>query len=86
LTARPDADALRHFEELKLPYLLLDAGRAENLNDIREYVAQRVAASDVLQTRLHEQHTSEQAFVERVTTASQGNFLYLVWLLRGITG
>lgn len=84
LTARPDADALRHFEELKLPYLQLDAGREENQKDVREYVVQRVEASDVLQTRLREQDTSVQAFVERVATASQGNFLYLVWLLRGI--
>ncbi len=84
LTARPDADALRHFEELKLPYLQLDAGHAENLEDIREYVAQCVEASDVLQTRLSEQDTSVETFLERVTTASQCNFLYLVWLLRGI--
>ena len=84
LTARPDADALRYFEELKLPYLQLDAGRAENQKDIREYVRQRFASSSDLQIRLREHNTPVQAFVERVTSASQGNFLYLVWLLRGI--
>lgn len=77
LTARLDADALRHFEELKLPYLLLYAGREENLQDVRKYVRRQLKASKVLKRRLKEQKLQTQAFIARVTTASRGNFLYL---------
>jgi hypothetical protein len=84
LTSRPEGAALRHFEQLRVPHLVLDAGRRENLADVRAYVHRRLAGSPALQARLAHQEVQDSAFVERVTTASRGNFLYLVWLLRAI--
>jgi len=84
LTSRPEDAALRHFEQLHSPYLVLDAGREENLQDVQEYIRGQLAASEALRTRLAEQKMQHQAFIERVTEASQGNFLYLVWLLPAV--
>lgn len=35
LTSRPEGAALRHFERLSIPHLVLDAGREENLQDVQ---------------------------------------------------
>ena len=84
LTSRPEGTALRHFRERGIPYLSLDAGQEENLADAGQYVSQQVAASVQLQSRLAELEMEAEAFIERVVAASQGNFLYLVWLLRAV--
>jgi hypothetical protein len=84
LTSRPEAIALHHFEQLHIPHLVLNAGREENQADVRAYIHHRLATSDGLQAQLAEQGIVSQAFIERVAEASGGNFLYLVWLLRGI--
>jgi len=84
LTLCPEGAALRHFERLNVPHLLLDAGREENLQDVREYVGRRLDASQALQARLAAQKMPRQVFVECVTQASRGNFLYLIWLLPAI--
>lgn len=84
LTTRPESTALRHFEQLKLPHLKLNAGREENLQDILEYINNRFQASETLQARLADQQISPDIFVERMIAASQGNFLYVVLLLPSI--
>ncbi|HUX76475.1 MAG TPA: hypothetical protein VMY40_07555 [Anaerolineae bacterium] len=84
LTSRPEGAGLRHFERLRVPHLVLDAGRGENLADVRAYVHRRLAGSPALQGRLAQQGMQPNDFVERIATASRGNFLYLVWLLRAI--
>jgi hypothetical protein len=84
LTSRPEGAALRHFERLRIPYLVLDAGREENQRDVRTYIRCKLDNSPALQGRLAEQGMPAETFVQRVTTASRGNFLYLVWLLRAI--
>jgi len=84
LTSRPEGAVLRHFEERKVPHFLLDAGRPENLKDIGVYIQKQIDTLEPLQTRLEEQKMSHDAFIERVTVASQGNFLYIVWLLPAI--
>jgi WD40 repeat protein len=81
LTLCPEGAALRHFEQLNVPHLLLETGREENLQDVRDYVGRRLDASQALQARLAAQKMARQVFIERVTQASRGNFLYLVWLL-----
>ncbi len=82
LTSRPEGAALRHFQERGIPHLVLDAGRAENQADVRAYVRERLAASPALQARVA--GTSAGDFVEQVSAASGGNFLYLVWVLRAV--
>jgi hypothetical protein len=84
LTSRPEGAALRHFEQRRVPRFVLDAGRAENLRDIRQYIGERITASAELQARLAEQNVSRDDLMQRVTAASAGNFLYLVWLLPAI--
>lgn len=84
LTSRPEGAALRHFEQLHIPHLLLDAGREENLQDVRAYIGRRLEASEALGARLAEQEMERRAFVKRITEASGGNFLYLVWLLPAV--
>ncbi|MBN1487827.1 MAG: ATP-binding protein [Anaerolineae bacterium] len=84
LTSRPESTALRYFENLNIPHLLLDAGRAENQQDVHAYVQHRVTTSTTLQTHISEQATANDDFVKRVVEASGGNFLYLIWLLSGI--
>lgn len=86
LTSRPEGAVLRHFEEGRIPHLRLDAGRPETLEDIRRYTQAQVATDQVLRARLVEQKMTAERFVERVTRASQGNFLYVVWLLPAIAG
>jgi WD40 repeat protein len=84
LTSRPEGEVLRHFERLNIPHLVLDAGRAENQQDVRAYAQHRLATSEMLQARLSEQAMAADTFITRIAEASQGNFLYLLWLLRGI--
>lgn len=82
LTSRPEGAALRHFQERGIPHLVLDAGREENQADVRAYVRARRAASAELQARVAEAGLG--AFVERLSAASKGNFLYVVWVLRAV--
>ena len=84
LTSRPEGPVLRHFEQRQVPHFLLDAGRSENLKDIGKYIRRQLDISGPLQTRLEEQKMSHDAFIKRVTKGSQGNFLYVVWLLPAI--
>jgi hypothetical protein len=84
LTSRPEGAALRHFEQLNIPHLVLDAGGAENQADVQTYVRYRLDHSETLRSRLTKEAVEADAFVERVIEASQGNFLYLVWLLRSV--
>ncbi|MEZ4730272.1 MAG: hypothetical protein R3E79_24340 [Caldilineaceae bacterium] len=84
LTSRPEGEVLRHFEERRIPHLLLDAGRPENLADLRRYTEGQVAANAALGARLAGQGMAAGTFVEGVVSASRGNFLYLVWLLPAI--
>ncbi len=84
LTSRPDNAALRHFEELRVPYLELDAGRDENSNDIREFVGHQLSSSTGLEAQLAEQGVRHETFIDRVLVASQGNFLYLVYLIPAV--
>ena len=67
-----------------MPPLLLDATSEENTHDIRKYVNYHLAASETFKASLAEQKMQPEVFIERIITASQGNFLYLVWLLRAV--
>lgn len=80
-TSRPDSEVLRHFEREHIPYLLLNAQRSENLQDVREYIRRQTETSSSLCAMLAKQMMKPKEFVERVLTASQGNFLYVNQLL-----
>jgi tetratricopeptide (TPR) repeat protein len=84
LTSRLEGAALQHFEQRRVPHFRLDAGRPENLRDIGQYVRRQLEESEGLHIRLADEHTPHEVFVERVATASHGNFLYVVWLLRDV--
>jgi tetratricopeptide (TPR) repeat protein len=82
VTSRPQTEVLRRFEQAHI--LLLDAENDENIQDLRTYVRNQVETSKALQERLTEYQMQTEALIDRVVTASQGNFLYLVFLLPAI--
>jgi WD40 repeat protein len=84
LTSRPAVTVLHRIETEQSHQLLLDAGRHENLEDIRHYVNGQLAASEIFRSRLADQRMPTEIFIERITAASGGNFLYVVLLLRSI--
>ncbi len=84
LTSRPEGAVLRHFEQRHIPHLQLNAGREENQQDIRRYVRHHLDQSAELRTRLAQRQMPDDAFIEQMTKASRGNFLYLVSLLPAI--
>jgi hypothetical protein len=84
LTSRPDSAVLHYFTRLEIPYLVLDAEREENLQDVREYVHRELEASERLQARVVAQKMRADVFVEQILEASHGNFLYLAWLLPAV--
>jgi hypothetical protein len=84
LASRPEGEVLRHFERFEIPHLVLDAGREENQQDVRRYVKARLAGSDAPQAELAAHTVNAAAVVDEIATASGGNFLYLVWLLRDL--
>jgi hypothetical protein len=84
LTTRPEPAVLRHFVLADTRSLKLDGKREDNVRDLQAYVDHHLQASRRLQVRLAEQAVSPQAFINRVTEASAGNFLYLAWLLPSI--
>lgn len=84
LTCRPEDAVLRHFDDRSIPYLRLDARSPENQADLHSYVSQRLDGDVSLQMRLREQQMSRAEFVDQIMRASQGNFLYVIWLLPAI--
>ncbi|MBN1488076.1 MAG: hypothetical protein JW981_10570 [Anaerolineae bacterium] len=84
LTSRPESEVLRHFDNLSIPPLLLDTEREKNQQDMLAYARHRLATSEKLRARLYQQEIKTEVFVTRAAEASGGNFLYLLWLLRGI--
>ncbi|TNF89820.1 MAG: ATP-binding protein, partial [Gammaproteobacteria bacterium] len=84
LTSHLEEAVLRHFEQLSTLHQVLDAGRAENQKDVRDYICLRLEASAALRARLADDGIGHPAFIEQVATASEGNFLYLVWTLRAV--
>ncbi len=81
LTTRPDQWVLSQFEFLEYPSFLLDAGSEDNRNDIHTYIQDQVSASADLHTMLAQAGIDQEDFVERIIRASEGNFLYLTWVL-----
>ena len=84
LTSRPEGEVTRNLEQRRIPYFRLDASRPENLEDIDEYVGRQLVLNESLRSRLADQEMSQDVFIEQITRASRGNFLYLVWLLPAI--
>ncbi len=84
LTSRPDAAVWRQFEARQIPHFRIDAKRPENLGDIRDHIRREVQTSDAIRNRLAEQSVDAEDFLDRVVRASDGNFLYVVWLLPAI--
>lgn len=84
LTSDPEGAALDSFKQQRIQYFPLDAGQPENMNDIRRYVRDQLRANAALRARLAENALNDETFIERVATASEGNFLYLVRQLSAI--
>lgn len=82
VTSRPESEVLRHFEQAHI--LSLNAENAENIQDVRTYVRTQVESSQALQARLIEYGVQLQTLIDSLVTASQGNFLYLFYLLPAI--
>jgi hypothetical protein len=87
LTSRPDSAVLSAFEAQPVKRLELGEHAEKNLGDVRKYMLQQATHSErasELQMRLAEHAMAPEALATRVAQASGGNFLYVVWLLRGI--
>jgi len=84
LTTRPDSAALRNFEQRACHRLLLSGGYTENEQDVRTYILHQLETSHALRAQLTEHKIQAGSFINRILTASQGNFLYLIWLLPAI--
>ncbi len=84
LTSRPESTVLNYFEQYSIPHLVLNAGQCENLQDMHRYVERKLGASLALQAQLKKQGMQQQSFIEWSVNASQGNFLYLTWLLTAV--
>lgn len=82
LTTRPDDQVLRNFEKAQV--LLLNAEADENIRDLRTYIHQQVEMSQPLQKQLKTHGIDPQTLIDRAIIASQGNFLYLAFLLPAI--
>ncbi len=78
-TTRPETAVLRHFESQNIPFFYLDAGREDNRHDVRRYIQNYL--SKYTQINLASQEDKQDEIIERLVRASQGNFLYLTWLL-----
>jgi hypothetical protein len=52
ITTRPEDKVLRHFEARKLPRVLLDADRPDNLGDIKAYARQQFSTDPKLRKRV----------------------------------
>jgi WD40 repeat protein len=85
LTTRPEKNILRQFQHLQIPPWLLDASGKENQADARRFIEEKLAAVHGLDVWLEEREMDRAALVDRLAQASQGNFLYLSWLLPSIT-
>jgi tetratricopeptide (TPR) repeat protein len=68
VTSRPEEPILRQFAALQP--VLIEADSAENLDDVRAYIGERLAELDLPAARA-------EALLGRLVSASQGNFLYL---------
>lgn len=83
VTSRPDNTLLRPLD-LQQRSLLIDAESRENMDDVRRYAQTRIDASPALQAVLGAYSMEALPFVAQAVAASNGNFLYMAWLLRSI--
>jgi hypothetical protein len=81
-TTRPDKAVLSEFEHTNTPPFPLHANNPDNREDIRYYTEQYLAA--MLKSGGPSDLDLTQA-IDSIVDASEGNFLYLKWLLPGIT-
>lgn len=84
ITTRPESRVLAQFEQRKIPHMILDASGDQNMADVRAFVLKEVAESETLQAQIAEQGFERESFAHQVSQASEGNFLYLTWLLPSI--
>lgn len=83
VSTRPEYDYRLQVSEQEDLYLRDDDPL--NLKDVRRYIMRSLEEyEDVMSARLAEWKISEEAFVEVLTEHSQGNFMYLVHVLRDI--
>lgn len=80
LTSRYETNILRHFRD----HLLVKSDNPENLADIRLYIKKEVAQSKAIQERFADARIDIEEFAERAIEASNGNFLYIVFLINNI--
>lgn len=82
-TSRPERRVMRYFDRLE-PYFLAIETKL-NLDDIRQYIVNRVAKTKI-RKRLQVEGVSPMELVERVVILADGNFLYTKVLLDDIEG
>lgn len=79
VTSRPLHDP--HLPPANLCSLFLEPGSDGNLLDIRAYIEERLQGSDELRASLARRHVTEESFTEELVQKSEGNFIYLRYVL-----
>jgi hypothetical protein len=84
-TSREDPRVLSHLESLQPAVrYTLDTSAPENVADARRYLEYSIRSSSVLRKGLEQLGLLPEAFVQQALATSEGNFLYLKYLLDGI--
>ncbi|MFN8401455.1 MAG: ATP-binding protein [Anaerolineales bacterium] len=73
-TTRHDKSVLSEFEHTNTPVFVLDANSPQNIDDVRIYTTSQLEKMTNLSG-------NNKPIIEKIVLASEGNFLYLKWLL-----
>jgi hypothetical protein len=71
LASRPEGMALRHFQERRIPHLVLDAGGDENEADLCAYIKVCLAVSDKNNRNVYQIRQTGQQLVDSKLTGAQ---------------
>lgn len=76
----------RQIDDLRLTVenqerFLIESGSEENLLDLRTYISPRIRSDEKLQGRLAEWRMTEETFISTLLEKSEGNFIYLSYML-----
>lgn len=82
-TARPSSDIQLNVSNLEKLYLNTDSDG--NLHDIKEYIELFVGADSKINRRINNWDISKEFFTDRLLDKSEGNFIYLKYVLPAIS-
>jgi hypothetical protein len=84
VTSRPETEILERFKGSTVCDLTKDAGLAQSQADISQYVSEVLKLQSAIQPKLSADLTTER-FISKIKQYSEGNFLYVIYLLQMLT-